>query len=336
MVELCSSCGKGELKELVPGVRQCSVCKKIFKDKIVVTEKVVAPTAQLLSGEYFMKEHALNPKWEIADMGITIEREENKSWYAVVMCHSPEFEKTKIIRLSWWKKSINEHAGMFKMTEMGELDNTILALERIDEEFDENFEPKGKITDANHPSRPAQEIQLNFDMKKKECPKCKFKMKFGGKNKRFLECERCGEIVVLENQQPVMDIPSEKLPLCFSGNFPVNYYLPYYGISVRVGMAEWKAIVIIYAKENPSKKWLRFYWWARDLQAYITSPFTFDVEKKSGLGWEAKKGTLSPNIYEKRLLKPTIDALKKMKEEWQKILPKEEELLIKPKSVKKR
>ena len=77
-------------------------------------------------------------------------------------------------------------------------------------------------------------------------------------------------------------------------------------------MGEWKAIVIIYAKENPEKRWLRFYWWRRDLQEYIKSEYTFGMGQS--LKWEPRKGTLSPNMYEKKLIKPTIAAIKKMKD----------------------
>ena len=34
MGEQCPACNKGELKDLVAGIRQCSFCKKIFKTTV--------------------------------------------------------------------------------------------------------------------------------------------------------------------------------------------------------------------------------------------------------------------------------------------------------------
>jgi ribosomal protein L37AE/L43A len=320
MGEICPACNKGELKELVAGIRQCSVCKKIIKTT-VESPKEEKKEAEFIDGETFMAETALNAKYEIADKGITVEKEPNKTWLAVLMCHTPSFPNTKYLRISWWKKSINEHAGMFKIDDIDELDNTLIALERLEAEFDDNFDP---IKNINPDPLPERQNYVNvslFDEKTKLCPNCKSKMKIS-KNHRFYECEPCGEIIVLEEGHPIYNMPSTHLPLSFSSNFPVNFYLPSYGITVKLLMAEWKAIIIVYAKENPEKKWLRFYWWQRDLQNYMLSEFTFGVGKD--LKWEPKKGALSPNIYEKRLVRPLIDALKKMRPIFKEAMPKQE------------
>jgi ribosomal protein L37AE/L43A len=310
--ELCTACGKGELKELVPGIRQCTVCRKIFKQELK-TKEIKTELGNILDGDAFNGASGLSPKWEIADKGITINREENKSWFAVLICHTPNFPDKKYIRLSWWKKAINEHAGMFKIEEEEELDNLILALERIDRNFNDNFEPTGNVDESPITGREDEADTLKFDEKKRLCLSCGYKMKLS-KNHRYYECERCGDIVVVLDGKPIIDYPTVKLPLNFSSNFPVNFYLPYYGISIKILMGEWKAIVIVYAKENPDKKWLRFYWWNRDLQNYMISEYSMGVMQ--ALKWEPRKGTLSPNIYEKKELKPLIVALKKLGEIW--------------------
>ena len=175
------------------------------------------------------------------------------------------------------------------MEDLAETENVIFALERIQDQFDDRFEVIDKLDWSNHPSRPEEEIEIKFNPVKKICPVCKFKMK-QSKNKRYYECEHCGEIIVVEDGQPILDIPPEKLPLAFTGNFPVNFYLPSYGITVRLGMGEWKAIVIIFAKENPDKKWLRFYWWSRNLTDYIKSQYTYGPDQGQSLKWEVGKG----------------------------------------------
>ena len=315
---ICPSCGKGELIELVPGVMNCSSCRKMFRGEI--QEEVVEKAAsEMEDGEFFMKNTALNPKWEMADKGITVARERNKWWIAVVMCHSPNFPNIKYLRISWWKKSVNVHGGMFKIDSFEELDNILIALERIDNDFDENFNPKDdhQISFDPIPERANIEEKLfEFNIKKRICPKCKWKMK-KSRNKRYYECEQCGEIIVLDEGHPIYDYPSEALPLNYSTNYPVNFYLPSYGISVRSTMGDWKAIVTIFAKENPEKKWLRFYWWQRNLQRYMTSNLA--LGNTQGLRWETKKGVMSPNIYEKEQVRLLIDALKTMKLEWQKV-----------------
>ena len=41
MADKCSACNKGELSELVPGIKQCSVCWKVLKDHEAPVEEVV-------------------------------------------------------------------------------------------------------------------------------------------------------------------------------------------------------------------------------------------------------------------------------------------------------
>ena len=109
----------------------------------------------------------------------------------------------------------------------------------------------------------------------------------------------------------------------YSSNFPINYYLPKVGVTTKLSMGIWKAIVIIYAKENPDKKWLRFYWWRRDLQTFMMSKYQMGAAQ--GLKWETRKGVLSPNIYEKETIRPLIDGIKKMKDLWAESRPKVDE-----------
>lgn len=317
----CPSCGQAELKELVPGVNSCPKCRKIFRGEIKEQAKKEEVSQEgIQDGKFFMDNTTLNPKWEICDSGITIHRERNKRWFAVLLCHSPDFPKIKYIRLSWWKKSMNLHAGMIKIQDYQVLDNFIIALERFDALFDETFNPKNgnEISFSPIPARKIlseQDIKI-FDIDKRLCPKCKWKMT-KSRNSRYYECVRCGEIIVLFQGEPIVDIPPDTLPLSFSTNYPVNYYLPGYGITVKQGMADWKAILTIYAKENPEKKWLRFYWWQRDLQNYMMSQYSMGASQ--GLKWDMKKGVQSPNIYEKNQIRPLIEALKTMKQEWAKI-----------------
>ena len=58
------------------------------------------------------------------------------------------------------------------------------------------------------------------------------------------------------------------------------------------------------------KRWLRFYWWRRNLQEYIKSDYRMDASSASALGWSARPGAGSTNIYDKALIRPIIDALK--------------------------
>ena len=75
-------------------------------------------------------------------------------------------------------------------------------------------------------------------------------------------------------------------------------------------MGEWKAVAVIHAKDNPNKQWLRFYWWMRDLSR-IMKFGQRELGEGTQMGWKAQRGVGSPNIYDKKEIKPLIEALKK-------------------------
>jgi hypothetical protein len=81
-------------------------------------------------------------------------------------------------------------------------------------------------------------------------------------------------------------------------------------------MAEWTAIVIVYAKENPRKKWVRFYTWTRNLQDVMRDGPS--IGHSTAFKWDARKGIGSPNLYSKQELKSLIIALEKAMKEWKK------------------
>ena len=135
------------------------------------------------------------------------------------------------------------------------------------------------------------------------------------KLKSHYECQHCGEIVILEGyNQPIFNIAASDLELYFTGDFPLNFYMPVSGITVKWLMGEWKALVIIYSKDNPNKKWLRFYWWSRDLQN-IMKYGQREMGEGTQMGWKAQRGVASPNLYEKKHLKPLINALRNIARE---------------------
>jgi len=315
-MEICPSCGKAELIELVPGVTSCPACKKMFRGQQSEAEVEETDTDELHDGQYFMDHTTLNKKWEICDKGITVSRDPGKRWVATLMCHTPTFPNIKYLRISWWKKSTNAHGGMFKIEEYEEIENVIIALERLDALFDDEFNLKdeGSIHYNPIPERmDAEQDSQIFDLKKRICPKCRSKMK-KSRNKRYFECERCGEIIILHESQPIFDIPSNSLPLNISTNFPVNYYLPSYGITVKRGMADLQALVIIYSMDNVDKKWLRFCWWHRNFHEYMREQYSMGTSQ--GLRWETRKGSMSPNIYEKQEIRPLINSLRALRKEW--------------------
>ena len=135
------------------------------------------------------------------------------------------------------------------------------------------------------------------------------------KMKSHYECQHCGEIVVLEGyNQPIFNISPEDLDLMFHANFPINFYLPISGITLKWLMGEWKALAVIYSKDNPNKKWLRFYWWVRDL-SNILKYGQREMGNNTQMGWKAQKGISSPNIYDKKFIKPLIIALNNISSE---------------------
>lgn len=307
----CPNCGNGEIIKLVEGIWQCPKCKKIIKEKkeekIIIEDELV-----FIQGDVFMKTSGLNKKYEICEKGIRIHKTPKNS-IASLICHSTFLPSSKYIRLSWFKGASNSHSGMIKITEPAELDNLIKILEIINKDFDENFNKVTKNENIQISNGDIGDI-IEFKFKDNKCPKCSLKMK-KSRNARYYSCESCGEIVILEDGQAIFDFPTNKLPLTYSNNFPINYYLPERGVTFKWLMGEWKAVVIIYDNANPDKNFLRFYWWTRNLQEYIKSEFSGGGPSRSLLGWVVKKGLGMTNIYDKNLIVPLIQALKMEKEE---------------------
>lgn len=305
------------MESLVSGIFQCPQCRKIVKEKAEdsVTEKLKIEKGEFQDGEYFHKNVSLNKQYEVCEKGITISKTENRL-FAALICHSGYLKEEKYVRLSWWKNL--QHAGMLKIYDKEVLNNIIIALEKIEESFDDIWNWSGSYGKQEPKSEKELEKEKMLDIIKyriienKTCPKCGNKM---DKMKSHYECQHCGEIVILEGyNQPIFNIVSADLDLRFHGNFPINYYLPVSGITVKWLMGEWKALVVIYSKDNPNRKWLRFYWWVRDL-SNILRYGQREMGEGTQMGWKTQKGVSSPNIYDKKLIKPLIRALKKISTE---------------------
>ena len=313
----CPACGI-EMESLVAGIFQCPQCKKIVKEKIKKIEsedKKKLEEGEILDGEYFHKNASLNKNYEECEKGIIVSKTANRL-LAVLICHSAYLKTERYIRLSWWKNL--QHAGMIKIYEPDALKNIITALEKIDQNYDEiwNFTGTYRRKQPKTEEQKAKEKQLDIIkyriLENKTCPKCQKKM---DKMKSHYECPHCGEIVILEGyNQPIFNISTEELALEFQGDFPINYYLPVSGITVKWLMGEWKALVVIYSKDNPNKKWLRFYWWVRDLQN-IMKYGQRQFGEGTQMGWKLQKGVGSPNIYDKKQIKTLISALKSIANE---------------------
>ena len=309
------------MEPLVAGIFQCPQCKKIIKEKVENIEADLVKKREegdFQEGEYFHeKAGGLNKQYEIAEKGITITKTSSR-WFAVLICHNAYLKAERYIRLSWWTKSYYGHGGMIKIHEKEVLRNLIVALEKIDEDFDEfwgwhgKFGKKGPKTEEEKLKEKNLEIIKYRIIENKTCPNCQKKM---NKEKFHYECPHCGEIVILEGyNQPIFDRKSTDLDLNFQANFPINFYLPVSGITIKWLMGEWKALVVIYSKDNPNKKWLRFYWWTRDLKN-IMKFGQRDMAAGAQMGWSLQKGVSSPNIYDKKEIKPLIEALKKVAKE---------------------
>ncbi|MBY9007632.1 MAG: hypothetical protein KGD63_12855 [Candidatus Lokiarchaeota archaeon] len=315
----CSAC-KIDMVSLVEGIYQCPQCKKITKEKTVKEEeqeKKPTLVGELIDGDWFHKNASLNSVYEIANSGIIINKTDT-SMFAVLICHSAFLKDEIYIRFSWWKKSFYQHAGMIKIYEQDVLKNLLKSLEDIDRDFDEFWTFKGKFREKKSDGEEDIIKDRNLDLIKyriienRTCPNCQKKMK---KEKSHYECQHCGEIVILEGyNQPIFNIPTSELKLNFQGNFPINYYLPVSGITVKWLMGEWKALVVIYSKDNPNKKWLRFYWWIRDLKSVLKYGIN-EIGDGSKLGWKAQKGSGNSNIYNKKVIRPLIESLKKIAKE---------------------
>lgn len=305
----CPNCDT-ELRMMVPGLFECPKCKTIIKEKKKKEEK--PEELSVTPGDWFMRNTKLNDKYEICEQGV-IAYQTPKMMIAALICHSPDFPKSNYIRLSWFKDQARVHWGMVKIREKAVLLNTIKALETIDKNFDEEFNWIGKGEPAD-PKLSDQEF-LNYKLTEQKCPVCGKKLK---KQKKFYECENqvCGELYVIVSGIPLYNYPSEQLPLRFVKNFPIAYYIPIAGITTQMYVGDWKAIGVIYKESNPDRKWLRFYWWTRDLQPYLESQMIVDNEANKSLAWSSRKGVKSPNVYEKSIIKPIIDALKKIESIW--------------------
>ncbi|MFW9988892.1 MAG: hypothetical protein ACFFC3_09575 [Candidatus Odinarchaeota archaeon] len=308
----CPACNI-QMQPLVEGIFQCPQCKKIIKQKdkeVEAKEKKAIEGEVFQDGEYFHKNASLNKQYEICEKGITINKTSNRL-FAVLICHSAYLKDEKYVRLSWWKNY--QHAGMFKLYDKYVLNNLIIALEKVDESFDDIWNWKGKYGKQKPKTEEDLQKEKNLDIIKyrilenKTCPKCQKKM---DKMKSHYECQHCGEIVILEGyNQPIFNIAPGDLDLRFHANFPINYYLPVSGITLKWLMGEWKALAVIYSKDNPNKKWLRFYWWIRDL-SNILKFGQREMGNGTQMGWKTQKGVSSPNLYERNLVKPLINALK--------------------------
>jgi len=308
------------MEQLVSGIFQCPQCKKIMKEvdkEAEAEEKKKIEEGGFQDGEYYHNNVSLNKQYEVCEKGITINKTPNR-WFSVLICHSPYLTSEKYVRLSWWKKSFYQHAGMFKIYEKEVLKNMIKALEKIDSDFDDLWTFKGQFRKKAAKTEDQKEKEKKIDIIKyriienRTCPKCQKKM---DKMKSHYECQHCGEIVILEGyNQPIFNIAPSDLDLNFQGDFPINFYMPIAGITVKWLMGEWKALVVIYSKDNPNKKWLRFYWWSRDLQN-IVKYGQREMGEGTQMGWKAQKGVASPNLYDKKLLKSLIDALKNIANE---------------------
>ena len=311
---ICPSC-KIEMEQLVAGIFQCPKCRKILKEKDQgdqIKEEKIIEKGDFQEGDYFHKNLSLDRRYEICEKGIILDKSEYYI-FAVLICHSAYLKDETYVRLSWWKNL--QHAGMFKIYDKYVLKNTINALEKIDTSFDELWNWVGEYgrrqpkTDDELEKEKQLEILKYRIIENKTCPKCQKTMK---KMKSHYECQHCGEIVILEGyNQPIFNIKPSDLDLRFQSNFPVNFYLPLSGITLKWLMGEWKALVVIYSKDNPKKKWLRFYWWVRDL-SNIMKFGQREMGEGTQMGWKAHKGVSSPNLYDKKIIKPLITTLKKV------------------------
>lgn len=313
----CPSCNI-EMEQLVEGIYQCPQCRKILKKKeetLPISTEEKEDLYGFKDGEYFHTKLSLNKEYEICEKGIIV-HSSNTRVLAALICHSSILKEEKYVRISWWKTY--QHAGMFKIYNKAVLQNTIKSLEKIEESFDEQWNWIGKYNTQKTKTEEEKEKEKKIEIIKariienRTCPNCQQKME---KYKSHYLCQHCSEIVILEGfNQPIFNIDPSDLNLKFQTNFPINFYLPVNGITVKWLVGEWKAIVVIYSKDVESKKWLRFYWWNRDFTNLIKYGQR-DMSMNTQMGWKSQRGVSSPNIYDKTILKPLIDALKKIASE---------------------
>ncbi|MHA1107073.1 MAG: hypothetical protein ACTSPN_15365 [Promethearchaeota archaeon] len=313
----CPACDI-EMELLIEGIFQCSSCKKIIKAKSADDEEVRKEDSQIgrmIDGEWFHQNLSLNKDYEIAESGILINKTETRV-LAALICHSALLKSERYVRISWWKTY--QHAGMLKIYDNQVLNNLIKSLEKFDDSFDELWNWKGSFDKKDPETEDDLEKKKKLDIIKyrilenKTCPNCQKKME---KHKSHYICQHCSEIVILEGfNQPIFNIDSKDLDLRFHSNFPINFYLPTSGITIKWLVGEWKAIVVIYSNNNPNKRWLRFYWWTRDFSKLIKYGQR-EMAEGTQMGWKAQRGVSSPNIYDKKIIRPLINALKKISDE---------------------
>ena len=315
MDQKCPSCGLADLVPLVQGLKKCPKCNKLFKiaDEFDGKETQKVDLKEKLEGEYIQKNTALNSKYEVAEFGYTAFKDTNY-WVAAIVAHSPDFPKSSYIRLSWWKGASNQHYGMMKINNRAIANNLLTALKKFDEDFNDEFDLISKEI-----NRSKQEIEYSneFNMKKQLCLVCGTKMK---KIKRYFECPRCGELVILEDGNPIADIDPKKLDLNYESNLPVNYYLPYLRCPRLIGYIGDTGPANCYRimqRENPRKKnGMSFFSKTRNLQLVLSESPTINIS--GAFKWEARKGIGSPNIYTKEELRNLISAVEKTMNDWSK------------------
>ena len=309
----CPSC-EVELEPLIEELSECPRCKKVFKDNLEKDEEKGEEEKQ----DGSLKDNItfnLNQQYEVPEKGIPIK----DGKFAVLICHAAKDESDRYIRLSWWKDSYMLHKGMIKIKERTVLNNMIKALEKIDEVFDDFWDWRGnKSNTKTEKTEEQKKKEKQHDIIKyriienKTCPNCQKTMK---KFKTHYDCSHCGELVILEGyNQPIFNRDSNDLDLSFDSNLPIHHYLCETGITIKWFMGEWKAVAVIYSKDNPNKRWLRFYWWDRDFSKYLKMG-RHEIGEGIQMGWKAKRGTGQTNVYDKKLIKLLIEGLKKFAQE---------------------
>jgi hypothetical protein len=199
---------------------------------------------------------------------------------------------------------------MFKIEEKDLLSNVITSLKKIDEDFDDLYTQINKEKEIEN--KDLTEI-FNKPFNKR-CPNCNSKM-VQERGASFYSCEQDGTIVIIEDGQPISDIPLNRLPLSYSKNLPVNYYTVVAGITVKWDVGDWRALVVVEDPENEQKRFLRFYWWTRDMQDFMRPRAS--LTHGGSLSWEPRAGTKSPNISQKSLIQSLVQALEMTKEDLQ-------------------
>jgi len=129
--------------------------------------------------------------------------------------------------------------------------------------------------------------------------------------KPYLDCEKCGVFIIMKvSNQPIFDIRPEDLNLKFQQDLSINFYICDTCITVECLVGLWKMIVLICDKSNYSKQFLIFCTWTRNLNFYVKYGYHYAAEGTE-LTLLAKKATCSSNIYDKKLIRLLIKALKK-------------------------